>query len=178
MKLYVTLVFALFVALWLAAIAMFSGIIPTDWLPDSLATLKVSNSFEGIGNAMATLDGLFSSIAILLGLVAILLQGRELKASTQAQTEQSEALSLQISQQEASNKLGAYSTRLQFLSAEIEHLEHRVPTMLKKAENHKSKGESDKAKETWKLISNTRQKIERYRKDAEKIDEKIQAILD
>jgi len=33
------------------------------------------------------------------GLVAILLQGRELKDSTQAQTEQSEALSRQIQQQ-------------------------------------------------------------------------------
>lgn len=177
MKLYVTLVFILFVALWLTAIALFAGMIPADWLPDSLAGMAVSESFEGIGNAMATLDGLFSSIAILLGLVAILLQGRELKASTQAQTEQSEALSRQILQQEASNRLGACAARLQFLSAEIEHLESRIPGMKEQADSCKQNQKLDKADELWNIIKNTRGKIERYRKEAESIDQKIQSLL-
>lgn len=177
MKFYVTLVFIVFVALWLVAIALFAGMIPVDWLPDSLAKLGTSSSFEGLGDAMATLDGLFSSIAILLGLVAILLQGRELQASTQAQTEQSEALSRQILQQEDSNRLGAYSARLQFLSAEIEHLESRIPGMIEKANGYKQTQEQDKADELWDIIKNTRGKIERYRKEAGHIDEKIKSLL-
>ncbi len=177
MKLFVTLVFIVFVALWLMAITLFAGIIPTDWLPGALAKLSVSNSFEGVGNAMATLDGLFSSIAILLGLIAILLQGRELKASTQAQTEQSEALSQQLLQQVTSNKLGAYSARLQFLSAEIEHMESRIPGMLEKAADYKQKQDQEQADKMWELIRNTRRKIERYRTESTQIDEKIRSLL-
>lgn len=177
MKFYVALVFVLFLALWCAAIALFSGVIPASVLPGRLADLAATNSFEGIGNAMATLDGLFSSIAILLGLIAILLQGKELNASTQAQTEQSEALSRQILQQEASNRLGAYSARLQFLSAEIEHMEARVKRMVEQAGEHKEKGAQDKAGETWNVIKSTRNKIERYRKEAAAIDDEIRKLL-
>lgn len=135
-------------------------------------------SAQALGDSLAILDGLFTSIAIVLGLVAILFQGKELKASTEAQTLQAEALSKQITQQEASNKLGAYSARLQFLSSEIEHMENRVPDMVLKAESLKQSNKSDDASEQWKLIKNTRAKIERFRKQANEIDTHIQTLLE
>lgn len=178
MKLYVALVFMVFVLLWLISIALFSGIIPLTWLPESLSKLVLPSSFDGLGNAMATLDGLFSSIAIVLGLIAILFQGRELKASTDAQTLQAVALTKQIAQQEASNKLGACSARLQFLLAEIEHLENKVPAMLTQKDALEKQGDKEALTKQWDLIKNTRAKQKRYRDQACDIDKQIQALLD
>lgn len=74
------------------SIALFSGLISNEWLPEALLQLELPNSFAGVGEAMTTLDGLFSSIAIVLGLIAILFQEKELKASTDAQALQAKAL--------------------------------------------------------------------------------------
>jgi hypothetical protein len=110
-------------------------------------------------------------------LVAILFQGKELKASTDAQTLQAEALIKQIAQQEASNRLGGYSARLQFLSAEIEHMETRIPSMIIQADQFNQNNEAEKATKHWDLIKNMRAKIERYRKQTNGIDRYIQSLL-
>jgi len=49
--------------------------------------------------------------------------------------------------------------------------------MIEKANDHKQNREQDKADELWNVIKNTRGKIERYRKEAENIDQKIQSLL-
>jgi hypothetical protein len=177
MKLYVAIVFFIFVLLWIISIALFSGMLAPAWLPEALLKLTVSSSFEGLGNAMATLDGLFSSIAIVLGLVAILFQGKELKASTDAQTLQAEALTKQLAQQEESNRLGAFSARLQFLSAEIEHMENKIADMVDRANALTEKGDTQKAAELWEIIKPTRDKQKRYRAQASDIDEQIKKLL-
>lgn len=174
MKFYVFLVFLAFLSLWILSLALFSGMIPTSWLPESLTTLELPTSFALLGESMTTLDGLFSSIAIVLGLIAILFQGTELKASTDAQRLQSEALTKQIAQQEESNRLGAYSARLQFLSAEVEHLEVKINDMVNRTQGHKENGEDQKTTELWNIIKATRKKQQRYREQAENIDRQIQ----
>lgn len=177
MRVYISLVFITFLVLWLAAIALFGGAIPNEWLPSFLLRLEQPSNFAHLGEAMGTLDGLFSSIAIVLGLIAILFQGRELKASTDAQALQASALTQQIAQQEASNRLGAYSVRLSYLTAEIEHMEKKIPEMVGQANNQKQNGETQETSDLWKIIRSTRNKIERYRKQAEDIDARIQQLL-
>ncbi|GAB6069905.1 hypothetical protein JCM30760_10020 [Thiomicrorhabdus hydrogeniphila] len=178
MRFTVGLILVGFVVLWALAIAYFSGGLSLIWLPESITKLSLPASTADLGNSLTVLDGLFTSIAIVLGLVAILFQGKELKASTDAQTLQAKALTEQIKQQEASNQLGAYSARLQFLSSEIEHMENRVPDMVLKAESLKQSNKPDDASEQWKLIKNTRAKIERFRKQANEIDTHIQSLLE
>lgn len=178
MRLTVSLILLTFVALWLGLMGFLTGNVPMTWLPSGFSGLELPKTTDALGNSLTILDGLFTSVAIVLGLVAILFQGRELKASTEAQTLQAEALSKQITQQEASNKLGAYTARLQFLSSEIEHMENRVPDMLQKAEILKQRNKPDDASKQWELIKNTRAKIERFRKQANEIDTHIQSLLE
>lgn len=172
-KTYVVVVFLLFLALWLAALALFAGILPQEWLPE----LKRPDSFALLGEAMGSLDGLFSSIAIVLGMIAILFQGRELKASTDAQTLQAQALALQITQQNSANQLAAYSARLNYLASEINYMESKITEMVERANNHKQKGETQKCEDLWDIIRNTREKQGRYRKQADTIDNSIQNLL-
>lgn len=177
MKLYVPIVFIGFFILWLLSIAFLSGLIQFDWIPLKIKDLVFPESFESLGNAMGTLDGLFSSIAIVLGLIAILFQGRELKASTDAQALQAKALAEQISQQQASNELVACGVRLQFLNAEINYLESKISSMVDDANLSTEAGKSKRADDLWKIIKASRNKLTRYRTEAEKIDRKIQLLL-
>lgn len=177
MTFYVALVFIAFFVLWLLSIALFSGLIPANWLPIEISRLTLPSSVDGLGDAMATLDGLFSAIAIVLGLVAILFQGRELKASTDAQAQQADALIKQIAQQQTSNQLGAYTARLQFLTSEMDYLETKIASMLEKEAELKQKGDKEKLADHWNLIKSTRAKQGRFREQAVEIDQRIQMLL-
>lgn len=177
MRFYISFIFFIFIFLWLIAIALFSGLISNEWLPEALLRLKLPDGFDEVGGAMSTLDGLFSSIAIVLGLIAILFQGRELKASTEAQALQAQALTQQIAQQEAANLLGAYSARLSYLSAEIELMENNINSMVEQAKNPTPSMSNDKVTELWEIIKRTRNKQQRYRQETVEIDNRIQKLL-
>lgn len=177
MRLYIFLIFFIFILLWLISIALFSGLITSEWLPEALLNLKLPSNFDELGGAMSTLDGLFSSIAIILGLIAILLQGRELKASTEAQALQAKALTQQIEQQEAANLLGAYSARLTYLSAEIEMMENNIKNMVDQVQSPNLSWSDEKIKEKWEIIKNTRSKQQRYRQETIDIDSRVQELL-
>lgn len=177
MRIFIVAVLIAFIVFWLLAIGLFSGVIPSHWLPSFLASLSRPDSFSGLGEAMGTLDGLFSSIAIVLGLIAILLQGKELRAATEAQALQAKALTEQICQQQASNRLGAFTARLSFLSAEIEHMENKIFTMVEQVETPKENASKEAIAELWGIIKNTRNKQKRYRMQAEEIDLLIQRML-
>ena len=177
MRLPVTLVFIVFVSLWMVVIALLLGEIPATWLPKSFLNVAFPESFADLGNAMTTLDGLFSSIAIVLGLIAILFQGKELKESTNAQAIQAAAMTQQIQQQTAANILSAYSARLSFLSADIELMEVKINDMVKRVKSEELKSEQEKS-ELWEIIKHTRRKQQRYRKEAEYIDSRVQKLLE
>lgn len=116
-------VLLLFIGLWVLLGAYLTNALPiADYLPRFITNLTLPKSTAGLGDSLAILDGIFSSIAIALGLVAIIFQGKELKESVKAQAEQANILSLQMRQQEQSNKLAAYTARLQFLLGEMDRL--------------------------------------------------------
>lgn len=131
---------------------MLLGLVPATWLSESFLRLALPESFASLGNAMTTLDGLFSSIAIVLGLIAILFQGKELKESTNAQAIQAAAMTQQIQQQVASNVLGAYSARLSFLSADIELMEVKINDMVQRVKRDKLKNDQEKS-DLWEIIN-------------------------
>ena len=77
-----------------------------------LARLTPPSSWAELGNATSVLNGLFSSIAILIGLIAIYKQGRQIERS--------------INEQRAANYLTAKMAYLGYLRSEISRLEEDI----------------------------------------------------
>ena len=165
----------IFLGLWLFSIAYLTGYIPTNFLPQNFSNLALPTTTSQLGDSLSILDGIFTSIAILLGLVAILLQGKELKESTRAQTLQAKSLEKQIIQQKESNQLGAYTVRLTYLVAEADRLENQITSLLKitKDKNKDSKAIS----EAWKIIKNSRNLQLKGVEEIKDIDNKIKVLL-
>ena len=69
-----------------------------------------------------------------MGLIAVLMQGLELKASTAAQTEQAVALTEQIKQQQESNRVGAYTACLQFLLSGADRIDLKITQLVVEVE--------------------------------------------
>jgi len=174
MRSIVLLTFFTFLLLWVGLAVFLTGYISTEYLPENLRQLTLPKSTADLGDSLAILDGVFTSIAIVLGLVAILLQGKELKESTKAQTEQAHSLSIQINQQNSSNILGAYAARLQFLLTEVGRLEEQIDKLVTQAN---SEDDCEKKNEKWKIIKNSRNLQISYRDQAKEIDSKIQDLL-
>jgi len=174
MRTIVFFTFLIFLLLWLGLVAFLTGYIPTEHIPENFRHLTLPKSTTDLGDSLAILDGIFTSIAIILGLIAILLQGKELKESTKAQTEQAHSLSIQIDQQNASNILGAYGARLQFLLTEVERLEGQIDKLVNETSEEK---DQEKKSEKWEIIKNSRSMQINYRKQAKEIDEKIKGLL-
>src|SRR5690625_3955606 len=167
-----------FLLAWAASIMLLSGILEASWLPDAIAGMRLPASFAELGESMGLLDSLFASVAIVLGLVAILFQGREIKASADAQALQAAILSEQISNQEYSNRLLAYSTRLQFLTSQIEYLEESNGDIWERQIPAKERqGDAEEVKKLKDIVMSVRKKIRRYRKEAEEIDQDTKLLL-
>ncbi len=177
MKKAVLFVFAVLVGVWLAYISMMVGIIPQ---PEFLALTK-PDKFSELGDSLAAIDGLFTAIAILLGLVAILLQGRELQASTEAQTEQAMALKEQMQQQETSNRLNAYTARLQYLIADNERLERQAANVKGQIDNFgpydKGTPREEDLTKLWDILKATQERRKRQNLEVSEIDAKIKKLL-
>ena len=77
-----------------------------------LARLTPPSSWAELGNATSVLNGLFSSIAILIGIMAIYKQGRQIERS--------------INEQRAANYLTAKMAYLGYLRSEISRLEEDI----------------------------------------------------
>ena len=77
-----------------------------------LARLTPPSSWAELGNATSILNGLFSSIAILIGLMAICKQGRQIERS--------------INEQRISNQLTAKIAYLEYLRGEMNRLEEDI----------------------------------------------------
>lgn len=93
------------VAAWAAFTAILLGVYSPGWLPKSFTGLQLPKSAADLGQALGVVDGLISSIALVLGLLAIFFQTR---------------------QQADSNIIGGLSARLQFLQSECDRLESDI----------------------------------------------------
>jgi opacity protein-like surface antigen len=96
------------VALWTAFAALLVGAVDPGWLPERLSRLSRPTSLSDFGQAFTALDGLVSSFALLLGLIAVVMQTR---------------------QSADSNVIGAFTARLQYLLAEAARLEQQIQAL-------------------------------------------------
>ncbi len=96
------------VALWTAFASFLVGAVDPGWLPDGLSGLSRPTSLSDFGQAFTALDGLVSSFALLLGLIAVVMQTR---------------------QSADSNVIGAFTARLQYLLAEAARLEQQIQAL-------------------------------------------------
>jgi len=96
------------VALWTAFASFLVGAVDPGWLPDGLSGLSRPTSLSDFGQAFTALDGLVSSFALLLGLIAVVMQTR---------------------QSADSNVIGAFTARLQYLLAEAARLEQQIQSL-------------------------------------------------
>ena len=80
-----------FVGLWILIGMLLTKTYNPGWLPYSLRSLNFPASTANLGQSFSVLDGLLSSLAIILGLIAIIMQGK---------------------QQTDANVIGAYAARM------------------------------------------------------------------
>lgn len=100
------LVLAIFI--WLAFAAVLLGIYQPSWLPKSFLALTKPSTLADFGQAFSVLDGLISSLALMLGLIAVVIQ---------------------VKQNADSNVIGALATRLQYLLADNDRLEQQIQAL-------------------------------------------------
>lgn len=170
----VIIALVLCLATWFGFTLVLSGFIPTKQLAVFFPNLILPKTTGELGASLTIVEGIFSSLAVVFALVAVLLQGKELKKSTDAQRSQAGVLSAQLNQQTQSVRLSAYSARLQFLVAEIDRLNEQIQRLVVEAE---SEIEPDRKSEKWEIIRNSRALHGRHREQARAIDESIVGYL-
>jgi len=151
------------VGVWIAAVLFFYGILPFP--SEAWNSLAFPRTTSEAGDSLVVVEGLFSSLAVVLALVAVLLQGRDLKASALAQKDQAVALEVQSSQQVDAIKMQAHSVRLQFLLSEVERLGETADRAHKEIQDCRDPGEISNK---WDLVKNSRSKQKRYREECER----------
>lgn len=170
MRFFIIISTLLFLSLWILSSLYYIGVIEIPFL-----TLKLPNSTAELGDSMGLLNGLFSSITVVLALIAIIYQNKELRDSTKAQDEQALALNkqllqqqkyseIQLEKQQISNKIIALAARQKFIISEANRLSETI------IELHDSFEQKE-------LFNNCVYKKSRLREEANKIDEDMKFLL-
>lgn len=177
MRTIVILSAILFVGLWTGSVYV---LLEGGWA--NFSSLEYPNSTSDLGESLGLLNGLLSSIAIVLALLAVLIQSKELKDSTRAQNEQAESLKKQLEQQQSiteaqlkqaeaiakqleqqqiSNRIVGLSARQRYLLSEMSRMDSIISS--------ESAGEA--------LIDNCKKKKSRLQGEAQGIDKEIEDVL-
>ena len=139
---------------------VFSGSALTDYFHQFFSALKLPDSTATLGDSLGVFDGLLSSVAVLLALLAVVLQGR--------------ALQQQNLQHERALKVSAISTKLQFLNAEVVRLGVQADSLEIQIERLE---EGEKKADRFKILRNTRNKQIRLREESEQVNDQLTALL-
>lgn len=161
MRLLIFTVTVFFVGLWVCANLYLLGIVTIESFPTKLT--PPVNTAE-YGDSLGILNGLFSAVAIVFALIAVLLQGKELKESTSAQYNQALTMQDQLDSQKRSIRLNILAVRLQYLLSEAA----RTDTIINNIEGDHNKSD---------LFHNCVDKKKRCLNQAEQIDFKIEHLL-
>lgn len=102
MKVFVSVLVAVAIVAWVIFAMFLLGTFPP---PTLLANLSLPKSAADFGQAMGAVDGILSSIALVLGLLAVLIQVRQTADA---------------------NLIGALSARSEFLRAKCDELESNI----------------------------------------------------
>jgi hypothetical protein len=105
MRKIVSLAFVSAVVMWATFAAVLLGIYKPSWMPAEFLKLSLPISAADFGQAFSALEGLLSAFALIVGLIAILIQTR---------------------QNADSNVIGAFTARQVFLLADCVRLEESI----------------------------------------------------
>jgi hypothetical protein len=152
------------VGLWLLITIYLIGYLDVDWIPSIIKKLGLPASTAELGDSLGLLNGLLSGLTVIFALIAVLIQGKELRNTSKAQQLQATVLIEQLKQQEVSNHLNVLSVRLQFLLSEIS----RMDLILNNINGQMEKGE---------LFNNCSAKKKRHIEEAEFIDNQMKSLL-
>ena len=108
MKKLAFILVAVSVSLWVAFSAFLLGKYSPGWLPSAFANLSLPKTSADFGQSFSALEGLLSSLALALGLLAVLIQVRQTADS---------------------NIIGAFAARQQFLLADCDRLEQHIQSL-------------------------------------------------
>lgn len=136
------------VLLWFVFATVLLGYAP-GWLPERFARLERPSSLADFGQAFTLFDGLISSLALMLAIVAVLIQ---VKQNTDA------------------NVIGALTARLQFLLADYERLDRQIGEYIAK---HSGQDSYQPA-----LVENMVKKCRARLEESQTIDEKLRRLLE
>ena len=162
------------VSIWLIWFLYLTGILSPSWLPASLARLGRPGTTSELGDSLSLLEGLFSSVAVVLALVAVLFQSKELKESTKAQNEQAQALAKQLDRHDEALALNALTARVQFLTSEISWYE----TLIDRLREEKAEAEdSDTKDDKHRKILMCTVKVKALREQRERVGEELAGHL-
>lgn len=180
MRVVTVLMAGALIGLWIVSVAHLTG-----YMDVAFIGLDLPASTAELGDSMGMLNGLFSSLAVILALVTVLFQSKELRDSTRAQNEQaralgeqllhqrqmamsqlkqSSAIASQLEQQQISNRIVGLASRQKFLLSEMS----RMDMILKDIYGDRTKEE---------LFNNCNAKKKKYQKEAQEIDVQIKSIL-
>ena len=174
MKVIIFFIAALVVGLWCLLTLYLLGHISTDYI-----ALELPKTMAELGDSVGLLNGILSSAAVVLALVAVLLQGKELKKSTEAQNEQASALKNQIDgqqqalnaltnqlkEQQKANQITALQAQQNYHLAELSRMDKVLDSM------------SQSKKRDDELFNNSFNKKNRHKNELENISKKIDGIL-
>ena len=161
------------VLIWAVFALALGGWLPSEYVRGLLPGLELPRSTSELGESMTIVEGMFSSLAVVFALIAVLLQGEELRKATDAQTTQANALVAQQEQQASSVALSACAIKLQFLLAERDRLEQDIQTLKSDAQGLDGAAAARK----WDLIKNLNRRQLGYRRQAERISALMEAHL-
>lgn len=150
-----------FLSLWGLTIAALSGSLLPEVFEHFAPSLLRPASTAELGDSMGIFNGLLSSVAVLLALAAVVMQGK--------------ALHQQNAQHASALKVSALSTRLQFLNAEVERLggqANSIDDQIKRATDAGQKSE------LYKIMRASRNKQLRLRDEAEQVNAQLTAMLE
>lgn len=95
------------ILLWIGFAAVLLGVYRPAWIPGAFSALAMPTTLSDFGQAFSAFEGIVSSVALMLGLTAILIQ---VKQNTDA------------------NVIGATAARQQFLLADYNRLDGLIAT--------------------------------------------------
>jgi hypothetical protein len=133
MKLIVFLLGVVVFGAWALLSYVLLGGIDASWLK-----LSLPKSTSEFGDSIGILNGLFSALAVVLALIAVLLQGKELKESTKAQNEQTDALKTQLGHQERLNNEQLKRSQTMMEQLEQQQMATRALILQAKQQYHSS----------------------------------------
>lgn len=163
---------------WILLSYVLLGGIDAPWLK-----LTLPKSTSEFGDSVGILNGLFSALAVVLALVAVLLQGKELKESTKAQNEQADALKAQLEYQERINSEQLKRSQTMMEQLQQQQIATRAVVLQAQQQYHsaevarmdlvleKIEGEHDKSELFSRCLQKKKDHLERLKEIQKQFDE-------